>query len=565
MNAQTLVAKVWNFAHVLRDQGVSYQAYISQISYLLFLKMDEERVTQIGEASMLPDGARWGDIKDLSGEALNATYVKLLDRLSKQGGIIGAIFLKAQNGIQDPAKLKRLVGLIDSEIWLGLPVDVKGDIYEGLLARNAEDVKSGAGQYFTPRSVIEAMVQVVDPKPHQTVHDPACGTAGFLLAAWEHMKQHPKARDRAVYSALKNKFSGVDIVPEVVRLAAMNLYLHGITSVDSIVEAKDALLGAGGKTYDVILTNPPFGKKQSYRIVRDDGEIDSEREDYDRQDFFVTTSNKQLNFLQHIMTVLAPNGEAAVVLPDNVLFEGGAGETIRRRLLNNFDFHTLLRLPTGIFYKQGVKANVLFFDKKPPSETAATKDLWIYDLRTNQRFTLKERPMVRSDLDDFIACYRSGSRVKREESEKFKRFPIELCSPATRSISISSGLRISPLTIRICCRRPTKSPPKSSKAWRQHSTASATWPRRLARGRIEVLPPAAHSPAVIARRASDEAIHAAACRAMDCFASAFSSSLESLRLSFEASWFETREGAHLTMRVADLILQEHREAMRLEG
>ncbi len=224
--------------------------------------MDEERVTQIGEASMLPGGARWSDIKDLSGEALNATDVKLLDTLSRQPGIIGAIFLKAQNEIQDPAKLKRLVGLIDSQVWLGL----------------------------------------------------------------------------------NNKFSGIDIVPEVVRLAAMNLYLHGITGVESIVEAKDVLLGVGGRSYEIILTNPPFGKIQSYRIVRDDGEIDTEREDYDRQDFFVTTSNKQLNFLQHIMTVLAPTGEAAVVLPDNVLFEGGAGETIRRRMLRNFDFHTLLRL-----------------------------------------------------------------------------------------------------------------------------------------------------------------------------------------------------------------------------
>jgi type I restriction enzyme M protein len=424
MNAQTLVAKVWNFAHVLRDQGISYQAYISQISYLLFLKMDEERVAQIGEASMLPDGARWGDIKDLSGEELGSAYANLLERLSRQSGIIGAIFLKAQSEIQDPAKLKRLVGLIDGETWLGLPVDVKGSIYEGLLARNAEDVKSGAGQYFTPRSLIEAMVTVVDPKPNQTVHDPACGTAGFMLAAWEHMKRHPSARDRGVYSALKNKFSGIDIVPEVVRLAAMNLYLHGIVGVESIIEAKDALLGVGGKTYDIVLTNPPFGRKQSYRIVRDDGEIDSEREDYDRQDFFVTTSNKQLNFLQHIMTVLAPNGEGAVVLPDNVLFEGGAGETIRRRLLHNFEFHTLLRLPTGIFYKQGVKANVLFFNKRPPSEEAATKDLWIYDLRTNQRFTLKERPMVRADLDDFVACYRSGNRSQRAETEKFKRFPL---------------------------------------------------------------------------------------------------------------------------------------------
>lgn len=425
MNAQTLVAKVWNFAHVLRDQGVSYQAYISQISYLLFLKMDEERVTQIGEASMLPEGARWGDIRDLSGEALSTTYANLLETSSKQGGIIGAIFLKAQNEIQDPARLKRLVGLIDGETWLGLPVDVKGAIYEGLLARNAEDVKSGAGQYFTPRPLIEAMVEVVDPAPHRTVHDPACGTAGFLLAAWEHMKKHPTAARREVYTALRNKFSGVDIVPEVVRLAAMNLYLHGITGADSIVEAKDALLGAGDRSYDVVLTNPPFGRKQSYRIVRDDGEIDSEREDYDRQDFFVTTSNKQLNFLQHIMTVLAPDGEAAVVLPDNVLFEGGAGETIRRRLLQNFDFHTLLRLPTGIFYKQGVKANVLFFDKKPPSEAAATQALWIYDLRTNQRFTLKERPMVRADLDDFVACYRAGRRFEREEGEKFRRFPLD--------------------------------------------------------------------------------------------------------------------------------------------
>lgn len=425
MNANNLVSKVWNFAHVLRDQGVSYQAYISQISYLLFLKMDEERVSQIGEASMLPDGARWSDIKDLSGEALGTAYARLLDTLSRQPGIIGAIFLKAQNEIQDPAKLKRLVGLIDGETWLGLPVDVKGSIYEGLLARNAEDVKSGAGQYFTPRPVIEAMVQVVDPQPNQTVHDPACGTAGFLLAAWEHMKANPKARDKAVYQALKNKFSGIDIVPEVVRLAAMNLYLHGITGVESIVEAKDALLGAGGKSYDVILTNPPFGKKQSYRIIRDDGEIDSEREDYDRQDFFVTTSNKQLNFLQHIMTVLAPNGEAAVVLPDNVLFEGGAGETIRRRLLKNFDFHTLLRLPTGIFYKQGVKANVLFFDKKPPSEEWATKELWIYDLRTNQRFTLKERPMVRADLDDFVACYKPDNKAQRAETERFKHLPLE--------------------------------------------------------------------------------------------------------------------------------------------
>jgi type I restriction enzyme M protein len=202
----------------------------------------------------------------------------------------------------------------------------------------------------------------------------------------------------------------------------MNLYLHDIAGRESPIEARDALLGAGGQSFDLILTNPPFGKKQSYRIVRDDGEIDTEREDYDRQDFFVTTSNKQLDFLQHIMTVLAENGRAAVVMPDSVLFEGGAGETIRRRLLHNFDFHTLVRLPTGIFYKQGVKANVLFFDKKRVSAEANTKALWIYDLRTNQRFTLKERPMTRADLDDFVACYKSGRRHERAETDHFRHF-----------------------------------------------------------------------------------------------------------------------------------------------
>jgi type I restriction enzyme M protein len=291
--------------------------------------------------------------------------------------------------------------------------DVKGAIYEGLLERNAQELKSGAGQYFTPRALIDAMVAVVDPEPQETVHDPACGTGGFLLSAWEHMRKKPLARSAEVYTAKRSRFSGADIVPEVVRLCAMNLYLHDIAGRESPVEVRDSLLGAGGRTFDVILTNPPFGKKQSYRIVRDDGEIETEREDYDRQDFFVRTSNKQLNFLQHIMTILAEDAEAATVMPDNVLFEGGAGETIRRRLLHNFEFHTLLRLPTGIFYKPGVKANVLFFDKKRVSAQANTKHLWIYDLRTNKRFTLKERPMIRADLDDFVACYKSGRRHDR--------------------------------------------------------------------------------------------------------------------------------------------------------
>jgi type I restriction enzyme M protein len=381
MNETALVQKVWNYAHVLRDQGVRYQAYISQISYLLFLKMDDERAELVAQGllpangSPIPKDCRWAVLRDLQGEELTKRYADILEKLGRKSGLMETIFLKAQNEIQDPARLKRLIGLIDGERWLEHGVDVKGSIYEGLLERNAQEVKSGAGQYFTPRALIDAMVTVVDPDPRETVHDPACGTGGFLLAAWERMRHKPLARNAEVYGAMRANLSGVDIVPEVVRLCAMNLYLHDITGADSPIKQGDALLGAGGKTFDVVLTNPPFGKKQGYKIVRDDGEIETEREDYDRQDFFVTTSNKQLNFLQHVMTILAENGRAGVVLPDNVLFEGGAGETIRRRLLKNFDFHTLLRLPTGIFYKQGVKANVLFFDKKPVSEQANTKDL----------------------------------------------------------------------------------------------------------------------------------------------------------------------------------------------
>lgn len=423
MNEQALVSKVWNYAHVLRDDGVSYGDYLGQISFLLFLKMDKERTEALGEPSALPPDCQWDAIADLAGEALERRYKAILETLSRRDDIVGTLFLKAESKIGDPAKLQRLVGLIGAETWMGLNVDVKGTIYEGLLERNAGEVKSGAGQYFTPRPLIDAITEVVDPQPEQTVHDPAVGTGGFLLSAYEHMK--PKASDKRVAKALReSKLSGTDIVAEVVRLCAMNLYLHGIGGATSPVTQKDALLDRGTASYDVILTNPPFGKRQSFRIVREDGGIDSERQDYVRDDFTVTTGNKQLNFLQHIMSILKVNGTAAVVMPDNVLFEGGAGEMLRRRLLSEFDFHTLLRLPTGIFYSQGVKANVLFFDRAPPGGGIATSELWVYDLRTNQRFTLRERPLRRADLDDFVAAYR-GKAAQRVESERFRRFAYE--------------------------------------------------------------------------------------------------------------------------------------------
>ncbi len=423
MNETALVQKVWNYATVLRNEGVHYGAYISQISFLLFLKMDDEAYSQLGESSVVPKDCRWTEIKDLQGEKLATRYNEILAELSRQEGLIGSIFLKAQNEIQDPAKLRRLVTLIGEETWLGLDLDTKGAIYEGLLERNAAEVKSGAGQYFTPRPLIDVMVGVIDPQPVETVHDPACGTGGFLLAAWDRMKKprDSRALDRRTVEGIRKRLSGIDIVPEVVRLCAMNMYLHGAARTENPITRADALINKYGE-YEVVLTNPPFGKKQGYKIVGPEGEIETEREEYSRPDFIKTTSNKQLNFLQHIMSVLTIDGRCAVVLPDNVLFEG-SGSDIRKRLLDMYDFHTLLRLPTGIFYKQGVKANVLFFDRKRWTEGQAnTKELWIYDFRTNQRFTLKERPMKRADLDDFVKCYCADNRSRRKETERFHKF-----------------------------------------------------------------------------------------------------------------------------------------------
>jgi type I restriction enzyme M protein len=424
VSEQALVSKVWNYAHVLRDDGVSFGDYLGQISFLLFLKMDEERTEALGEPSALPADCQWDTLRTLSGEALDAHYKEVLAKLSRRTDIVGTLFLKAESKIGDPAKLQRLVGLIDGETWMGLNVDVKGTIYEGLLERNAGEVRSGAGQYFTPRPLIQAIVDVIDPEPDETVHDPACGTGGFLLAAYEHMRGKPAANDRTAARRLREeKLSGHDIVAEVVRLCAMNLYLHGIGGGTSPVSQRDALLADDGRRFDLVLTNPPFGKRQSFRIINSQGAIESERQDYVRDDFTVTTGNKQLNFLQHIMTIIGRTGSAAAVMPDNVLFEGGAGETLRRKLLKDFDFHTLLRLPTGIWYSQGVKANVLFFDRAPAGEQIATEELWVYDFRTNKNFTLRERPLKRADLDDFVACYgRKHRRHERKESERFRRF-----------------------------------------------------------------------------------------------------------------------------------------------
>ena len=418
--SQQIVQKLWNYCNVLRDDGLSYGDYVEQLTYLLFLKMAHEQTQPPWRRpSPVPAGYDWPSLISRDGDDLETHYRHVLETLGKKGGMLGIIFRKAQNKVQDPAKLRRLIAdLIDREQWTALDADVKGDAYEGLLEKNAQDTKGGAGQYFTPRSLIRAVVDVMRPTPGETVCDPACGTGGFLLAAHDFIVRHHPNLDRAQKRHLKlDALHGVEIVDGVTRLCAMNLLLHGIGPAGEEgqppVVTDDSLRADPGSRFGLVMTNPPFGKKSSGLVVNEEGEEEKQVLTVVRADFWASTSNKQLNFLQHVKTLLKINGRAAVVVPDNVLFEGGAGETVRRKLLHECDVHTLLRLPTGIFYAQGVKANVLFFDRKPASATPWTKELWIYDLRTNQHFTLKTNPLRRADLDDFVTCYRAEDRHGR--------------------------------------------------------------------------------------------------------------------------------------------------------
>ena len=423
--APAIVAKLWNYCNVLRDDGVSYGDYVQQLTNLLFLKMaDEQSKPPFNKKSTIPKGFDWDSLVSKKGDELETHYRHMLETLGKQQQLLGLIYRKSQNKIQDPAKLEKLIKLINEETWVGLGIDVKGEIYEGLLEKNAEDVKGGAGQYFTPRSLISAMVEVINPKPGETIGDPACGTGGFFLSAHDYIdKNYNLDKDQKKFLSQKT-FKGYDLVPEVVRLCAMNMYLHGIGKAESQVINSDSLIADPGDRFDIVLTNPPFGKKSTTMIYSEEGKAERESLSYERDDFWVTTSNKQLNFLQHVKTVLKINGRCAIVVPDNVLFEGGAGETVRKKLLELCNLHTMLRLPTGIFYAGGVKSNVLFFDRKPGSEDGNpwTEKLWIYDLRTNMHFTQKERKMTRTDLDDFVKCYNSENITKRKEIDRFKSY-----------------------------------------------------------------------------------------------------------------------------------------------
>ena len=397
-NEQSLIKKVGDIANVLAAAGVGFTDYITQLTYILFLKMDDEK-ENFGLASSIPEGYKWKDLQGLSGNDLVEKYDEILDELKKDSGLIGTIFTKAANKLDTPVHLKKVINMVATENWYIMDGDVKGAIYESILEKNGQDKKSGAGQYFTPRALIQAMVDVVDPKITETVADPACGTGGFLLAAFEHMK--PQSREIAKQQFLKNNaFFGADITPLVVTLASMNLYLHDIGTSKSPIVCQDSLLKESDKLYDVILANPPFGTRP-----QGSGEVSANRPE------FVKTSDNQVNFLQHIMSMVRTGGRVGIVLPDNVLTDGNATKTVREKLLKDFNLHTILRLPTGIFYANGVKTNVLFFEKGTPTE-----DVWIYDYRTGIKHTQVTKPMKREDLNEFVECYCSGRMQDRTQT-----------------------------------------------------------------------------------------------------------------------------------------------------
>jgi type I restriction enzyme M protein len=420
-DAAALVRKLWQYCNVLRDDGLSFPDYVEQLTYLLFLKMSDEQ-----EDDAVPPEYAWGSLEDLNAEAMWEHYCRILAALGERGGMLGLIFHNAKNKIRDPAKLRLLiVDLIGQTEWTGLSTDLKGDAYEGLLEKGARDSKSGAGQYFTPRPLIEAIVDCVNPRLGDVVYDPACGTAGFLLAAYDHLKRTNPNMTRAEQVQLATKsIRGVELVEEVARLATMNLLLHGVggDAVDELpIACQDSLKELPKIQVDVVLTNPPFGIRgsvtysQDRRLSRSDDALT-----IIRPDFWVQTANKQLNFLQHIVALLKPGGRAATVVPDNVLFETGAAVAIRRRLLETCRVHTLLRLPAGLFYAQGVKSNVVFFDRPLIARQKSASDvIWAYDLRSDKRFSVKTKPLQREDLEEFVTL--STANVRRA-GERFRSF-----------------------------------------------------------------------------------------------------------------------------------------------
>lgn len=403
MNTQEIVQKLWNLCNVLRDDGITYHQYVTELTYILFLKMAKETETE-GKISA---EYRWDELVKKEGTELKSFYRKLLLELSEQAeGIVQEIYANAQTNIDEPKNLEKIIKSIDALDWYSAKHEGLGNLYEGLLEKNANEKKSGAGQYFTPRPLINAITKLVDPKPGEKCNDPACGTFGFMIAADRHIKDKTDnlftlSMDEQQFQ-IKEAFSGCELVQDTHRLGLMNAMLHDL---ESTIYLGDTLSNFGKKLtgYDVVLTNPPFGTRRG-------GERPT------RDDFTYPTSNKQLNFLQHIYRSLKKTGEAraAVVLPDNVLFQDGDGQKIREDLMNKCNLHTILRLPTGIFYAQGVKTNVLFFTRGKKDKDN-TKKVWIYDMRTNMPSFGKRNPLREKDFEEFIQAYTGNDRSKIDD------------------------------------------------------------------------------------------------------------------------------------------------------
>ena len=403
MNTQEIVAKLWNLCNVLRDDGITYHQYVTELTYILFLKMAKETHAE----DTIPEDCRWDALRDLRGLDLKNHYKKVLDKLGTETqGRVREIYAGAATNIDEPKNLEKIITSIDELDWFSAKEEGLGSLYEGLLEKNANEKKSGAGQYFTPRVLIDVMTHLVKPQPGELCNDPACGTFGFMIAAAQYVRDmtddYADLTEELANFEVEEAFSGCELVHDTHRLALMNAMLHGI---DGPIYLGDTLSNFGKrfKDYDVVLTNPPFGtKKGGERATRDD--------------FTYTTSNKQLNFLQHIYRSLKANGKAraAVVLPDNVLFADGDGQAIRRDLMEKCDLHTILRLPTGIFYAQGVKTNVLFFTRGT-SDQGNTHEVWFYDLRTNMPSFGKTHPLKREDFAGFVRAYEAADRHSVED------------------------------------------------------------------------------------------------------------------------------------------------------
>jgi type I restriction enzyme M protein len=419
MDTSQIGKRAWSYAGVLQQAGLSCIEYVEQLTMLLFLKMADQLTEEpYNQTPIVPQELGWKALLPLDGSALEKQYSESIEKLALKPGMLGVIFKGSRCDIHNPALLKQLiVNLIDKEDWMSLPVDVKGTIYEELLQRSASESTKGAGQYFTTRAVIQTMVEVMRPEPEDRICDPAAGTGGFLFTAYNYvLEKFGKNLNADEKRTLREELvEAMELSPKVGRMCAMNLYLHGIGGDKVIVHSgHDSLAAPWSREYTMILANPPFGKSQSVLFVNEEGDTEKDDAVIVREDFWTETSNKQLNFVQHMFSLLKINGRAAVVLPDNVLFEGGAGEKVRRNLLEKCNVHTLLRLPTGIWYSPGVKANVLFFDKREGRAAPWTEKLWVYDLRTNKHFTQKQSPIRRRDFDEFVACYRAGEIHERK-------------------------------------------------------------------------------------------------------------------------------------------------------